>query len=182
MMPSLDLRAADPEVEIRRPEARDKECTPWRIYLREKEFEEFGRTAGCVSRRCAVPLGRGSPGSEGRGVDGVGAAGVRRGGLGGVYLCWWRETHRRTLDGRGQGLRSPQEQAEGLSRGWMPWRRLYAVPPPLELVQFFLSTAAASSKRGNARKVMLFDIGKAHFHAPIEGEQHVGLARERARW
>ena len=61
MMPSLDLRAADPEVEIRRPEARDKEYMSRRIYLRDKDFEEIGRTAGCVSRRCAVPLGRRKP-------------------------------------------------------------------------------------------------------------------------
>ena len=38
---------ADPEVEIRRPEVREKEYVPRRIHLREKDFEEFGRTVGC---------------------------------------------------------------------------------------------------------------------------------------
>ena len=47
MMPSLDLPAADREVEIRSPEVRDKEYMPRRIRLREQDFEEFGRTAGC---------------------------------------------------------------------------------------------------------------------------------------
>ena len=46
-MPSLDLPVADPEVEIRRPEVREKECVPRRMYLREKNLEEFGRTVGC---------------------------------------------------------------------------------------------------------------------------------------
>ena len=46
-MPSLDLPVADPEVEIQRPEVREKEYVPRRIYLREKDFEEFGRTVGC---------------------------------------------------------------------------------------------------------------------------------------
>ena len=46
-MPSLELPVADPEVEIRRPEVREKEYVPRRIYLREKDFEEFGRTVGC---------------------------------------------------------------------------------------------------------------------------------------
>ena len=54
------------------------------------------------------------------------------------------------------------------------------MPPPLELVQFLLSNAAAS--RGNVRKVMLIDNGKAHFYAPIKGEQYVDLAPERASW
>ena len=39
---------------------------------------------------------------------------------------------------------------------------LYAATPPLELVKFLLTNAAASSRRGNVRKVMLIDIGKAH--------------------
>ena len=49
-MPRLDLPVADPEVEIRRPEVREKEYVPRRIYLREKDFEEFGRTVGCKGR------------------------------------------------------------------------------------------------------------------------------------
>ena len=46
-MPSLDLPVADPEVEIQRPQVREKEYVPRRIYPREKDFEEFGRTVGC---------------------------------------------------------------------------------------------------------------------------------------
>ena len=57
---------------------------------------------------------------------------------------------------------------------------LYAATRPLELVKFLLTNAAASSRRGNVRKVMLIDIGKAHLYAPIEGEQCVDLPPERA--
>ena len=46
-MPSLDLPVADLEVEIWRPEVREKEYVPSRIYLMEKDFEEIGRTVGC---------------------------------------------------------------------------------------------------------------------------------------
>ena len=52
--------------------------------------------------------------------------------------------------------------------------------PPLKLVKFLLTNAAASSRRGNVRKGMLIDIGKAHLYAPIEGEQYVDLPPERA--
>ena len=46
-MPSLDLPVADPDVEIWRPEVREKEYVPSRIYFMEKDFEEIGRTVGC---------------------------------------------------------------------------------------------------------------------------------------
>ena len=59
-----------------------------------------------------------------------------RGGLGGVHSCNWQETHRRPVGGRGQGLRR------------------------LELVKFWLSNAAASSRIGNVCKVMLVETGK----------------------
>ena len=45
---------------------------------------------------------------------------------------------------------------------------LHAATSQLELVKFFLSNAAARSRRGNARKVMLIDIGMAQFYAAIE--------------
>ena len=32
------------------------------------------------------------------------------------------------------------------------------------------------------RKVMLVDIEKAHFFAPIQGEQYVDMLQERASW
>ena len=51
---------------------------------------------------------------------------------------------------------------------------------PLELVKFLLTNAAASSRKGDVRKVMLIDIGKAHLYAPIEEEQYVELPPERA--
>ena len=49
-MPSLDLPVADPEVESRRPEVWEKEYITSRIYLREKDSEEFARTARCCVR------------------------------------------------------------------------------------------------------------------------------------
>ena len=60
-MPSLDLPVADLEVEIRRPEVREKEYVPTRIYLRERRtLRSLGGLLGAraVSQRCAVPSTR----------------------------------------------------------------------------------------------------------------------------
>ena len=58
---------------------------------------------------------------------------------------------------------------------------LYAATPPLEMVKFLIMKAAMRCKRGEVRKVMLIDIGKAHLYAPIEGEEFVDLPPERAK-
>ena len=39
---------------------------------------------------------------------------------------------------------------------------LFASTPPLEMVKLVIMQAAARSKRGEVRKVMFIDIGKAH--------------------
>ena len=59
---------------------------------------------------------------------------------------------------------------------------LYAATPPLELVKFLLTNAAASSRSENVRIAMLIDIGKAHLYAPDEGVKYVDLPPERASW
>jgi hypothetical protein len=58
---------------------------------------------------------------------------------------------------------------------------LFASTPPLEMVKLVIMQAAARSKRGEVRKVMFIDIGKAHLYAPIEGEVYVELPPERAQ-
>ena len=58
---------------------------------------------------------------------------------------------------------------------------LYAATPPLEVVKFFVMQAATKCRQEEVRKVMLIDISKAHLYAPIEGEQYVDLAPERAK-
>ena len=49
-------------------------------------------------------------------------------------------------------------------------------------MKFLLTNAAASSRKGDVRKVMLIDIGKAHLYPPIEEEQYVDLPPKRASW
>ena len=58
---------------------------------------------------------------------------------------------------------------------------LYAATPPLEVVKFFIMQAATKCRQEEVRKVMLIDITKAHLCAPIEGEEYVDLAPERAK-
>ena len=58
---------------------------------------------------------------------------------------------------------------------------LHAATPPLEVVKFLIMQAATKCRQGVVRKVMLMDIKKAHLHAPIEEEQYVDLAPERAK-
>ena len=58
---------------------------------------------------------------------------------------------------------------------------LFAATPPLEVVKFLIMQAATKCRQGVVRKVMLIDISKAHLNAPIEGEQYVDLAPERAK-
>ena len=41
--------------------------------------------------------------------------------------------------------------------------------------------AATKCRQGEVHKVMLIDISKAHLYAPIEVEQYVDLAPERAK-
>ena len=58
---------------------------------------------------------------------------------------------------------------------------LYAATPPLEVVKFLIMQAATKCRQREVRKVMLFDSSKAHLCAPVEGEQYVDLAPERAK-
>ena len=58
---------------------------------------------------------------------------------------------------------------------------LYAATLPLEVVKVLIMQAATKCRQGEVHKVMLIDISKAHLYAPIEGEQHVDSALERAQ-
>jgi hypothetical protein len=57
LMPSVDMRMAEPDVEIRRPEAREEEVVRRRLYLEAKDFDAHGTTAGC--KGCLSMLCRG---------------------------------------------------------------------------------------------------------------------------
>ena len=56
---------------------------------------------------------------------------------------------------------------------------LHQCRPPLELVKLLIVMAAEECRRGKLEKVMFIDIGKAHLHAPVEGEVFVDLPPER---
>ena len=89
-----------------------------------------------------------------------------------MHLRDWEEAHRTSkrssefrsrLVAKDSGQKSRVNHTEGV----------YAATPPLELVKFLLTNAAASSRRGHFRNVMLIDIGKGHLYAPSEeGAKH----------
>ncbi len=56
---------------------------------------------------------------------------------------------------------------------------LFASMPPLELVKLVIAMAAEERRRGRTQTVMIIDIGKAHLHAPIQGEVFVELPPQR---
>ena len=56
-----------------------------------------------------------------------------------------------------------------------------AATPPLEVVKFLIMQAATKCRQEEVRKIMLIDISKANLYAPIEGEQYIHLAPERAK-
>ena len=79
VMLAIDMRMAEPEVEIRRPEYCEGEIVPRRLYLRTRDFKEHGATRGCkgLSR---WPEGQGSPSHRGVSEeDDGGDSGDRRG-------------------------------------------------------------------------------------------------------
>ena len=58
---------------------------------------------------------------------------------------------------------------------------LFAAMPPLELVKLVIIMAAEECQRGQIKKVMMIDIGKAHLCAPIEEDVCVDLPPERSQ-
>jgi hypothetical protein len=79
------------------------------------------------------------------------------------------DTHRSRLVARDFRPKSRVDDLEGL----------FASMPPLELVKLLIVMAAEECRRGKLEKVMFIDIGKAHLHAPVEGEVFVDLPPER---
>ena len=79
--------------------------------------------------------------------------------------------HRSRLVARDFRPKSRVEDVEGL----------FAAMPPLEVVKFLLMHAATSTKRGNTRKVMFIDIGKAHLYAPMCEDAFIELPAGRAK-
>jgi hypothetical protein len=79
------------------------------------------------------------------------------------------DTHRSRLVARDFRPKSRVDDLEGL----------FASMPPLELVKLLVVMAAEECRKGKLEKAMFIDIGKAHLHAPVEGEVYVELPPER---
>ena len=63
-MPAIDMKLAAPEVDIQRPEWREEEVVPRRLYLKSKDFEKHGITDGCKGCVAMLRGNRGIPHSE----------------------------------------------------------------------------------------------------------------------
>ena len=125
---------------------------------------------------------------QGGGTGGARAAGLHGGGRRGVCECV-RVTGKKPIQVRwvdvdkGFGV----YRSRLVAKDFRPKNKiddregLFAATPPLEVVKFLVVQAATKCRQGVVRKVKLIDISKAHLYAPIEGEQYVDLAPERAK-